>query len=192
MKLNVNINDPEVRNMFTEQELEEIRLEVERLADQKLKEEVKKNLIQQQVEERLISKSSKFKIEVEGPSPESSPQNFITTSDSAAQQQIEELQKQLQEARAEVEKYKSALASKGFKLDIKGQVISTKGKDILEKLGVEREDIDEIVSNFRGDEEYDEVKEITTQFLNDKYANVETVIENKNEIIDFTSKSTSF
>ena len=190
--MNINMNNPEVQNLFTEQELEEIRLEAEKLADQMLKEEIKKDLIKQATAQSLATKKAKFKIEIEGPSPETSPQNFVATSDSAAQQQIEELQKQLQEARAEVERYKSALASKGFKLDIKGQVISTKGKDILEKLGVEREDIDEIVSELDGDEEYDEVKNIATQFLNDKYAKEVYVIEGTNKIIDFTSKSTSF
>lgn len=192
--MNYNMNNPEIQNLFTEQELEEIRLESERLAEQMIKEEIKKDLIKQATAQSLAAKKAKFKIEIEGPSPESSPQNFVatTTTDNAAQQQIEELQKQLQEARAEVEKYKSALASKGFKLDIKGQIISTKDREILEKLGIDSKDVGDILSNLKGDEEYDEVKEVAAQVLNDKYAKEEYVIENKNQIIDFTSKSTSF
>lgn len=190
--MNYNMNNPEIQNLFTEQELEEIRLEAEKLADQMLKEEIKKDLIKQATAQSLAAKKAKFKIEIEAPSPKTSPQNFVATSDSAAQQQIEELQKQLQEARAEVERYKSALASKGFKLDIKGQVVSTKDREILEKLGIDSKDVGDILSNLKGDEEYDEVKEVAAQVLNDKYAKEEYVIENKNEIIDFTSKSTSF
>ena len=42
--MNININDPEIRNRFTEQELEEIRLAAEREANKILRDEVEQQL----------------------------------------------------------------------------------------------------------------------------------------------------
>lgn len=185
------------KDLFTEAELAEIQAEADRLAEEMMKEELKKELIKQATAQSLATKKAKLKIattQVQSPSIPVIDDNIAvdTKYDVEAQRTIRELQEENKKLRAEAEKYRAALASKGFKIGIEDKVISSDARKILENLGVGAEDIEGIISRLFGDEQYDEIKEIASQYLADKYATEETVIEDKNQIVDFTSVEASF
>ena len=93
---------------------------------------------------------------------------------------IKALQEENAKLKAETAKYKAALTSKGFKISIKDEVVSSDARKILENLGLSNEDIEGILGQLSGDEQYDQIKEIASDYLADKYAKEEIVIEDKN------------
>lgn len=181
------------KDLFTEEELAEIQAEADRLAEQMLKEQMKKELLKQATARSLATKKAKIAAEVKlAETPDLTDSTISPIFDTDAKQIIAALQKEKAELEAEVQRYKAALSSKGFKLNAESKVISSDARAILENLGVSGEDIEGILGQLRGDEQYDEIKEIASQYLEDKYSKEETVIENKNQIIDFTNAMASF
>ena len=182
------------KDLFTEAELAEIQAEADRLAEQMLREEMRKELLKQATAQSLASKKAKLKIST-NQTPETPVINdgvVNTTYDVEAQKMIKALQEENAKLKAETAKYKAALTSKGFKISIKDEVVSSDARKILENLGLSNEDIEGILGQLSGDEQYDQIKEIASDYLADKYAKEETVIEDKNQIVDFTSVKESF
>lgn len=182
------------KDLFTEAELAEIQAEADRLAEQMLREEMRKELVKQATAQSLAAKKAKLKVAVsQSPAAPAIDDNVVnTTYDVDAQKVIKSLQEENAKLRAEADKYRAALTSKGFKLSVKDEVVSSDARAILENLGLGNEDIEGILAQLRGDEQYDQIKEIASDYLADKYAKEETVIEDKNQIIDFTSAEASF
>lgn len=182
------------KDLFTEAELAEIQAEADRLAEQMLREEMRKELVKQATAQSLAAKKAKLKVAVsQTPAAPAINDNIVnTTYDVEAQKVIKTIQEENARLRTEIDKYKAALTSKGFKLNVNDEVVASDARAILENLGVGNEDIEGILAQLRGDEQYDQIKEIANEYLENKYEKEETVIEDKNQIIDFTSAEASF
>ena len=93
----------------------------------------------------------------------------------------------------ELETKELALKKKGFQISKEGDVQGTKSREVLRRLGVSEEDSNDIISQLRGDESYDEIKEKAIEYEDEKYASEETVVfSNGKDIVDFSDKLENF